>query len=135
MTISAKELHSFLGLTSYYHHFIPKFTAIAKCLHDLVGPANVKQKSKKEPEAMNDKYKKFNWTCEHQEAFDLLKTHLMSAPVLGYPDILRPFDQETDVTLQGFGAVLSQRDGNGKCRVITHASRSLWHSEQTMQKL
>ena len=35
-----EELHSFLGLASYYHHFIPKFTAIAKCLHPLIGPAN-----------------------------------------------------------------------------------------------
>ena len=30
--------------------------------------------------------KKFNWTGEHQETVNLLKTHLISAPVLGYPD-------------------------------------------------
>ena len=35
-----KELQSFLRLTSYYHQFIPKFTAIAKCLQQLIGPAN-----------------------------------------------------------------------------------------------
>ena len=35
-----KELQSFLGLVSYYHQFLPKFTAIAKCLNQLVGPAN-----------------------------------------------------------------------------------------------
>ena len=28
----------------------------------------------------------FIWTGEHQEAFDLLNSHLTSAPVLGYPD-------------------------------------------------
>ena len=49
---SAKELHSFLGLASYYFHFIPKFAAIAKCLHSLVGPTNVKRKTMKEPEAV-----------------------------------------------------------------------------------
>ena len=124
---SAKELHSFLGLASYCCCFIPKFAAIAKCLHDLVGPTNVKRKTKKEPEAIaiTDSDKKFNWTGEHQEAFDLLKTHLMSAPVQGYPDFSRPFDLETDALLQGLGAVLSQRDENGKSRVITYASRSL----------
>ena len=34
------ELQSFLGLASYYCQFIPKFAAIAKCLHQLVGQAN-----------------------------------------------------------------------------------------------
>ena len=130
--MSAKELHSFLGLASYYHDFFPKFAAIAKCLYDLVGPTNVKRKTKKEPKEMTNSDKKFNWTGEHQEAFSLLKTPLMSVPALGYSDFLRPFDLETDVLLQGLGAVLSQRDENDKSRVITYASRSLWHNEQTM---
>ena len=131
---SAKELHSFLGLASYYCYFIPKFTAIAKCLHNLVGPTDVKRRTKKEPEAMaiTDSDKKFNWTGEHQEAFNLLKTHLMSVPVLGFPDFSRPFDLETDALLQGLGAVLSQRDENGKSRVIAYASRSLHPNEKTM---
>ena len=30
---NAKELHSFLGLVSYYCWFIPNFAHIAKCLH------------------------------------------------------------------------------------------------------
>ena len=124
---SAKELHPFLGLASYYHHFIPKFTAIAKCLHGLVGPTNVKRKTMKEPEAVaiTDSDKKFNWTGKHQDAFDLLKTHLTSVPVLGYSDFSKPFDLETDALMQGLGAVLSQRDENGKSRVIAYASRSL----------
>ena len=132
---SAKELHSFLGLASYYCCFIPKFAAIAKSLHDLVGPTNVKRKIKKEPEAIaiTDSDKKFNWTGEHQEAFNLLKTHLTTVPVLGYPDFSRPFDPETDALLQGFGAVLSQRDENGKSGVIAYASRSLRPNERTMQ--
>ena len=40
---NAKELHSFLGLASYYHWFIPNFAHIAKCLHQLVGLTNVKK--------------------------------------------------------------------------------------------
>ena len=133
--MSAKELHSFLGLASYYCCFIPKFAPIAKCLHDLVGPTNVKRKTKKEPEAIaiTDSDKKFNQTDKHQEVFDLLKTCLRSAPVLGYPDFSRPFDLETDALVQGLGAVWSQRDENGKSRVITYASRSLQPNERTMQ--
>ena len=37
---SQKEIHSFLGLASYYQHFIPKFAVITKCLHKLVGPTH-----------------------------------------------------------------------------------------------
>ena len=40
---NAKELHSFLGLASYYHWFIPNFAHMVKCLHQLVGPTNIKK--------------------------------------------------------------------------------------------
>ena len=83
-----KELQSFLGLASYYCHFIPEFTAVTKCLHQLVGLANL-QKTKEnkkinEPKAdpKSDK-QAFKWTGKHQEAFYLLKVCLTSAPVLG----------------------------------------------------
>ena len=118
-----KELQSFLGLASSYRRFIPKFAAIAKCLHQLVGPAN-HQKSKKNktniaPVAESQSNSQtFLWTGEHQEAFDLLKACLTSVPVLGYPDFNRPFELETDASLQGLGAVLSQRDETGTSRVI-----------------
>ena len=132
-----KELQSFLGLASYYCHFIPKFAAITKCLHQLVGPAN-HQKSKKnktniEPVADSQLNKQtFQWTGKHQEAFDLLKACLTSAPVLGYPDFNHLFELEMDASLQGLGAVLSQRDVTSTSHVIAFASRSLQPSEQSI---
>ena len=74
----------------------------------------------------------FLWTGKHQEAFDLLKACLTSAPVLGYPDFNHPFELEMDASLQGLGAVLSQRDETGTSHVIAFASRSLQPSEQSM---
>ena len=63
-----KELQSFFGLDSYYCWLIPKFTAIAKCLHQLVGPAN-HQKSKKKSKNNDLKAKlnkeNFTWTGKH----------------------------------------------------------------------
>ena len=35
---SAKEVHSFLGLASYYRRFIPQFSKWASPLHDLIHP-------------------------------------------------------------------------------------------------
>ena len=138
---NTKELQSFFGLASYYCHIIPKFTAIAKCLHQLVGPPN-HQKSKKnkknsEPRAeqeLNLNRQALQWTGEHQKAFNLLKASLTSAPVLGYPDFSCPFELETDATLQGLGAMLSQRDKTGTSHIIAFASRSLRPSGQLMWK-
>ena len=87
-----------------------------------------KQENKKnnEPEAeLNQNRQAFQWTGKHQEAFDLLKPCLTSAPVLGYPDFSHPFELEMDTSLQGLGAVLSQRDKTGTSHVIAFASRSL----------
>ena len=134
MPTNPKELQSFFGLACYYPHFIPQFAAITKCLHQLVGPAN-HQKSKKnkenEPMANSDK-QNFQWTGEHQEAFDLLKACLTSAPVLGYPYFSHPFELETDASLQGLDAICSQRDESGMNHIIAFASRSLQPSEQSM---
>ena len=117
--------------------FYPKFTAIAKCLHQLVGPANhqkpKKNKTNSEPVADSELNRQtFQWTGKHQEAFDLLKACLTSAPVLGYPDFNCPFKLEMDALLQGLGAVLSQRDETGTSHVIAFAGRSLQPSEQSM---
>ena len=49
-----KELQTFLGLAYYYHHFIQKFTAITKCLNQLVGPVN-HQKTKKNKKVSESK--------------------------------------------------------------------------------
>ena len=40
----AKELHSFLGLASYYRRFIPQFAKWASPLHDLIHPVATRKK-------------------------------------------------------------------------------------------
>ena len=35
---TAKEVHSFLGLASYCHRFIPQFAKWANLLNDLINP-------------------------------------------------------------------------------------------------
>ena len=59
---------------------------------------------------------------KHQEAFDALKEALSPTPVLGYPNFTREFILETDASLNGLGAILSQQDKDGKILVIAYAS-------------
>ena len=69
---------------------------------------------------------------EHQKAFDALKIALTTAPVLGYPTFTREFILETDASLRGLGAVLSQVDDTSKVCVIAYASQTLRPAEQSM---
>ena len=126
------ELYSFLGLASYYHWFIPKYTAVTECLQQSVGPTNNKKNKRAEP-LVNQTKGIISWTGDHQKAFNLLKANLTSMPVLAYMDFSLPFELETDPSLQGLGAVLSQRDENGKGCVIAYVSWSLHPNEQLMQ--
>ena len=75
---------------------------------------------------------KFVWASEHQKAFDALKLDLTTAPVLGYPNFEREFILETDASLRGLGAVLSQVDDQGKTHVIAYTSQTLRPSEKSM---
>ena len=75
----------------------------------------------------------FQWTAVHQRSFDKLKLDLTSAPVLAYPDYGKPFLLETDASLKGLGAVLSQEDNNGNMHVISYASHTLKPYEKSMQ--
>ncbi|CAG2219653.1 unnamed protein product [Mytilus edulis] len=66
----------------------------------------------------------FDWTNECNEAFEKLQMTLMSAPILGYPDMTKQFILDTDASGFGIGAVLSQIH-EGKEVVVAYYSKSL----------
>jgi len=102
-----KDIQSFIGLTGYYRKFIADFSKIVKPLTKLT-----------------KKSEKFEWTVEQQNAFEILKEKLMTAPVLKYPDFTEEFIVTTDASAFAIGAVLSQgKVGND--RPIAYASRVL----------
>ncbi len=112
----APDLRSFLGFTSYYRRFIKNYLRIAKPLHTLVADV----------EAQHTEYE---WSEACQEAFDMLKTRCIEAPILAYPNFDKPFIIHTDASGMGLGAILYQADDDGRERVIAYASRGLSKSE------
>ena len=77
---SEKGVRSFLGLCSFYRKFVKNFATIAVPLHKLL----LKDAS-------------FDWTSDCENAFQLLKTSLIEAPLLRYPDMNRDFIKSREI--------------------------------------
>ncbi|XP_075481145.1 uncharacterized protein LOC142521857 [Primulina tabacum] len=99
--LTFSEVRSFLGLAGYYRRFIADFSKIALPLTTLTRMTV-----------------KFEWTNECQQAFQVLKDKLTSAPVLALPQGVEDFVVYTDASKKGLGAVLMQR---GKANVVADA--------------
>jgi hypothetical protein len=84
------DVRSFLGLCRYYRRFIRDFASIAKPLHRLT-----------------EKGRKFQWTNETQESFEIVRHRLISASILALPDVTKQFILDIDASGTSIGAVLS----------------------------
>ena len=131
---NAKEVHSFLGLASYYCWFILQFVKWASPLHELICPIMMKKtRARIKLPPLQQNLPPFQWTTDQQESFNKLKLALTSAPVLAYPNYEKPFLLETDASLKGLGAVLSQEDDDGNMRIISYVSHTLKLYEKSMR--
>ena len=95
------------------------YTQIAKPLNELTSRENTHKKNKD-----------VEWLPKHQESFDKLKDLCTQAPILAYANYQWNFQVYTDVSEMGLGAVLTQKQENGKESVIAYASRTLSKSEK-----
>jgi len=73
----------------------------------------------------------YEWESQHQEAFEYLKKRLVTMPILAHPDFDKPFIVMTDASALGLGAVLSQKDDNGREIVIRYASQRTNDAERS----
>ncbi|KAF7647278.1 hypothetical protein LDENG_00174850, partial [Lucifuga dentata] len=103
---SRKEVQRFLGFSNFYRWFIRNYSQVAAPLSDLT--------STKRP---------FTWSPSAEAAFNTLKQHFTSAPVLVLPDPTRQFLVEVDASDVGVGAILSQCSAVDKihpCAFFSH---------------
>lgn len=107
---SVKDIRSFLGLAGYYHKFVKNFGIMSRPLTSLLKKGQL-----------------FVWTEDHDQAFQALKTALVSAPVLALPDFAKTFEIETDACDSGIGAVLHQAG-----HPIAFVSKTLGPRHQTL---
>ena len=103
-----KQVRSTLGVLGYQWLFIKNFTAIARPLHDLT--------KKDQP---------FVWTQECTDTLEQLIQAVTSEPVLYQPDWSKQFELEVDALLFTIGAVLFQRDEEGRQRPISYFLQAL----------
>ena len=102
-----KDIQSFLGHAGFYRRFIRDFSIIARPLCNLL--------AKDVP---------FAWSQACEDAFDKLKTMLVSPPIMRSPNWELPFKIMCDASDYAIKAVLGQRE-NKKDFVIYYANKTL----------
>src|SRR5258708_28804480 len=82
-----KDVQSFIEFVNFYQRFICDFSKIACPLHTLTW-----------------KLKDWSWGAAEQQAFDVLKSAITSAPMLTFPSKSSPFHLECDASNFATGA-------------------------------
>jgi len=88
---NVKQLQRFIGMINYYRDIWPQRS-------HLLAPLT----------ALTSAKVKWNWTKEHQLAFDEMKQVMTRETLLAYPNFSEPFDIHTDASLLQLGACISQ---------------------------
>jgi len=110
-SITSKQLKTFCGMISYCRRFIPNCSRIASPLYKLL-----------------KKDAKFVWTKAQENAFQCLKSKLISRPILQYPYFSKELILTTYASNSGLGTVLSQ-EPVGHDLLVAYSSRSLNNAE------
>jgi hypothetical protein len=104
-----KEVQSFLGFVNFYHQFVEGFSQHVKPLFKLT-----------------KKDQKWSWVEAEQRAFDKIKNHITSSPILHFADDSKAFHIKADSSDYATNGVLSQQSSNDlKWHPIAFYSKSL----------
>ena len=116
-------IKGFIRLVGQYRCFIKDFTEITDPLHEYARGDMAKKK--KERVVLNE---------AARDAFHKLKKAVMSAPVMAYSDPNKEYLLKTDALKLELGAVLSQKQANGRYHPVASAAEPymVWRSITTV---
>lgn len=103
---TVKEVHSFVGLVSYFRRFIRNFAIIARPLYRLL-----------------KKDIAFQFGESERNAFVTLKNKLVEAPILAVFNPKASTELLCDASIHGFGAILMQRQSDDVMHPVFYFSR------------
>ena len=109
----AKALRSFIGMATYSSRFIKNYSIITAFLRELL-----------------KKGVKWNWTVNHDKAFQKLKSELSSETIMSYCDPNKPTTVMVDGSPVGLGAILVQDN-----RTIAYGIRALTPTESRYSQI
>ena len=98
------EVRKLLGLLGYYRRYIQNLAKIAHPLFQLLQATSedVSKLAHKSKQHSNHgsvpASRPVIWTEQHQKAVETLLDHLVSPPILGYPDFSKSFVLHTDAS-------------------------------------
>lgn len=108
-----KDTERFLGFVNYLNRFIPNFSQITEPLRQLIQKDN-----------------EFFWAKPQEEAFQLLKNKLITAPVLNFYNNTDEILISCDASKDGCGSVIMQ---NG--RPIEYASKAFTKTQKAYAQI
>lgn len=102
---TARQVHQFVGLASYFRRFIRDFSLCAKPLYDSINKSE------------------FSFGPTEFEAFETLKSYLVAQPILAIYSPKLQTELHCDASASGYGAILMQKQANGKLQPVSYFSR------------
>jgi len=108
-----KQIQAFLGFINFYRKHIRDLSKLTTILSNLLKKGIT-----------------WDWTEQHQEAFEKIKQLFLEDLVIQYPDFNEDFYLSTDASSTAIGAELFQVDKDGKHRTIGFMSRTLKEAER-----
>ncbi|KAK8772700.1 hypothetical protein V5799_024055 [Amblyomma americanum] len=111
-----KDLHEvkrFLGLTSFFRRFVPRYAALSEPLSRLTRKGEA-----------------FHWDQDQEDAFQALKSALTSHPVLQLYNPKTRTEVHTDACANGLAGILLQADENDLLHPVYYVSKKTSPAER-----
>ena len=105
------EIQTFLGLIGHYRGFIKGFAWIAQPLNEHLARKGTSRKSEL-----------VLLSKDALEAFQALKQACMSSPILAFANYMKDFLLKTDISQEGLGTVLSQKQSDRHYHLVAYGS-------------